>query len=307
VRDGAGRKVLAVTGLTGKSGIVFAGLLGGSRLADGYAIRAAVRRSSHTEALRKALPQAELCVGDLADEAYLRELTKDADVVFHIAGIGESPALVRAALANGVGRLVLVHTTGIYSKYKSAGERYREIDSEVTELCAESGAGLTILRPTMIYGTVGDRNVIEFIRMVDKFSPMPVVDHADYLLQPVHAEDLGRAYFGVLSHLEETAGKNYILSGRDPVKLMELFQIAVDELGVKRRYVSVPFPVAYAGAWAVYLLSLTRVDLREKVQRLCESRAYPHGEAVRDFGYDPMPFEEGLRREVRDYLRLKKG
>lgn len=44
-----------------------------------------------------------------------------------------------------------------------------------------------------------------------------------------------------------------------------------------------------------------------EVQRLCESRAYPHDEAVRDFGYDPMPFEGGLRQEVREYLAAKNG
>lgn len=303
--SGTGKRLLAVTGLTGKSGSVFAGLL--AEETERYDVRAAVRPSSHTEALRAALPQAELRAGDLADGAYLRELTRDADVLFHIAGIGWSVPLARAALENGVKRLVLVHTTGVYSKYKAAGEEYRKIDREVTELCAKDGAGLTILRPTMIYGTLGDRNIIRFIRMVDKLDPMPVVNHANYLLQPVHAEDLGHAYMRVLSHLDETAGKDYVLSGRDPILLIDLFRIIADELGVKRRFVSVPFPIAYAGAWVLYLASLTKVDMREKVQRLCESRAYPHGEAVRDFGYDPMPFEEGLRREVQDYLRQKKG
>ena len=47
--------------------------------------------------------------------------------------------------------------------------------------------------------------------------------------------------------------------------------------------------------------------MREKVQRLCESRAYPYGDAVRDFGYDPMPSEERLRQEVREYLAAKNG
>ena len=296
------KKLLAATGLTGKSGIVFARLLAESPLAEQYDVRACVRPASGTEALRAALPRAELCVGDLLDGEYLRELTHGADVVFHIAGIGKSVPLVRAALDNGVKRLVLVHTTGIYSKYKAAGEHYRVTDREVTDLCGASGAELTILRPTMIYGTLGDQNIVQFIKMVDRLNPMPVVNHADYLLQPVHAEDLGQAYYGVMTHLKETAGKNYILSGRDPVKLIDLLRIVADELGVSRRFVSVPFPIAYAGAWGLYLASLTRVDMREKVQRLCESRAYPHEEAVRDFGYDPMPFEEGLRREVREYL-----
>lgn len=298
-------KRLFITGLTGKSGTVLAELLSKNGVSGRYQVRAAVRPSSDTKRLTALLPEAELCPGDLTDEAYLREATRDVDVLFHIAGIHWSLPLVRAAAGNGVKRMVLVHTTGIYSKYKAAGEEYRQIDAAIQAICAENGVGLTILRPTMIYGTLGDRNVVKFIKMVDKLSPMPVVDHANYLLQPVHAEDLGHAYYQVLEHLEETAGRDYVLSGRDPILLIDLFCIIADELGVRRRFVSVPYWIAYPGAWGLYLLSLTRVDMREKVQRLCESRAYPHEEAVRDFGYDPMPFEEGLRREVRDYLNAK--
>ena len=296
-------KTLMITGLTGKSGAVLAELLHSGRLEPPYHIRAAVRPSSQMDALKTLLPEADYRCGDLGDPAYLAELTKNVDVVLHIAGIGKSLNLVKAAAANGVKRMVLVHTTGIYSKYKVAGEEYRQIDSAIKAICEGNGIGLTILRPTMIYGTLEDRNIARFIKMVDKLSPMPVVDHAGYLLQPVHAEDLGHAYLQVLNHLEETSSRDYILSGRDPILLIDMFRIIADELGVSRCFVSVPFPIAYVGAWGLYLLSLTRVDLREKVQRLCESRAYPHEEAVRDFGYDPMPFEEGLRREVRAYMK----
>ncbi|WP_295766118.1 NAD(P)-dependent oxidoreductase [uncultured Oscillibacter sp.] len=300
-------KRLLITGLTGKSGIVFAERLAEEGLTGSYAVRAAVRPASDTARLRELLPEAELCPGVLEDGAYLEKLTRGADVLFHIAGIHWSLPLVRAAAENGVRRMILVHTTGIYSRYKAAGEEYRQIDAAVYGIAEEGGIGLTILRPTMIYGTLEDGNVVEFIKMVDKLSPMPVVSHGRYLLQPVHAADLGRAYCQVLCHLEETAGKDYILSGRDPVLLMDLFRMIAEELGVRRRFLSVPFPAAYAGAWGLYLLSLTRADLREKVQRLCEDRAFPHEEAVRDFGYDPMPFEEGLRGEVRAYLERTRG
>ena len=300
-------KTLLVTGLTGKSGTVLAKLVREGGLKEPYHIRAAVRKTSRTEPLRALLPEAELLCGDLEDPGFLEELTRGVDVVLHIAGIGKSPGLVRAAAGNGVKRLILVHTTGIYSKYKAAGEGYRRTDEEVAALAREHGLGLTILRPTMIYGVLGDRNIEKFIKMVDRFSPMPVVNHGAYLLQPVHAEDLAHAYVQVLNHLDETSGRDYILSGRDPILLIDMFRIIADELRVERRFVSVPFPVAYSGAWGLYLVSLGRIDLREKVQRLCESRAYLHEDAVRDFGYDPMPFEEGLRREVRAYLKENNG
>lgn len=300
-------KTLLVTGLTGKSGAALSRLARDGALEEPYHIRAAVRETSRTDVVRALLPEAELLCGSLTDPGFLAELTRGVDVVLHIAGIGLSVGLVRAAAENGVKRLILVHTTGIYSKYKAAGEGYRRIDEEVAALARAYGLGLTILRPTMIYGVLGDRNMEKFIKMVDRLSPMPVVNHGAYLLQPVHAEDLAHAYVQVLNHLEGTSGRDYILSGRDPILLIDMFRVIADELWVKRRFVSVPFPVAYAGAWGLYLLTLGRIDLREKVQRLCESRAYPHEEAVRDFGYDPMPFEEGLRREVRAYLQEKNG
>lgn len=297
---------LLITGLSGKSGRVLANDLNAHWGELPMEIRVAVRPYSE-ETVRGLLPGAELCVGDLQDEAYLARVTRDVDVILNIAGVGTSGKLVPAAVENGVRHLILVHTTGIYSKYKAAGEGYRQIEAEIDALTRQHGVTVTYLRPTMIYGTLGDANIVKFIKMVDKLSPMPVVNHGAYLLQPVHCADLGHAYFKLLHHLEETAGKNYILSGRDPILLVDMFRIIADELGVRRRFVSVPFPIAYAGAWGLYLLSLKRFDMREKVQRLCEGRDFPHEEAVRDFGYDPMPFEEGLRAEVRAYLVAKQS
>lgn len=294
-----------ITGLTGKSGLVFAKLLNGG--GNAYQIRAAVRSSSDTRRLVEMLPSAELCAGDLRDEEYLDRVTRDVDVLFHIAGIHWSLPLVKAAAKNGVRRMVLVHTTGIYSKYKAAGEEYRQIDAAVEQITRDAGIGLTVLRPTMIYGTLGDKNIVKFIKMVDKLSPMPVVNGGKYLLQPVHASDLGHAYMQVLQKLAETSGKDYILSGRDEIYLIDMFRIIADELGVKRRFVSVPFWLAYPGAVCLYGVSLGHIDMREKVQRLCEDRVYPHDEAVKDFGYNPMPFEEGLRQEVREYMQQSKA
>lgn len=59
---------------------------------------------------------------------------------------------------------MLVHTTGIYSKYKATGEWYRQADAEITALCRERGIGLAVLRPTLIYGTLEDQNIVKFIK-----------------------------------------------------------------------------------------------------------------------------------------------
>ena len=117
-------------------------------------------------------------------------------------------------------------------------------------------------------------------------------------------DDLGRAYADVLL-TETTSGRNYVLSGKEPILLREMLSIIAEYLQKPARFVSVPYWVAISGAWALYLVSFTKADYREKVQRLVEPRAYPHDDATRDFGYDPVDFREGVWGEVAAYLARK--
>lgn len=354
-------KVL-ITGITGHSGQYFLDELIAA-FPKGVSIRALVRKTSDRAKLEKLIEMGrdvEIFEGNLADEKSLAAMTRGMDMVFHIAGVGSSLGLVRAALPNGVKRFVLVHTTGIYSKYKAAGEGYRRTEAEIRRLIAEENrklAGsidfddkiekrtnnnvndnnlvtekidLTILRPTMIYGSLDDENMVKFIKMTDKLRFFPMVSGGHYALQPVHQQDLGRAYLQVLNMLlnrgidESTKAietnepdtkqiprsatphdREYILSGGTVIDLIDIMKLISEYLGKKTTFFSVPFGIAYVGAWGVYLVSLGKVDYREKVQRLVEPRNYPHDEASRDFGYNPMPFAEGLRREVELYKKAR--
>ena len=119
-------RVLALTGATGrKSGGAFFRLLAANReaLADSFSqpYRVLVRPSSDTKKLLALLPDTDVRRGDLGDEAFLRDALRGVDTLVHIAGIRLSLPIVRAAAECGVRRLILVHTTGIYSKYKKAG------------------------------------------------------------------------------------------------------------------------------------------------------------------------------------------
>lgn len=296
------RRIL-ITGTTGKSGSVFIERLGRHPVLPDDQFRVVIRQPAQGDLIHAKLPEAELVQGDLTDLAFLDYITQDVDVLFHIAGIHWSLPLVEAAAANGVRRMVLVHTTGIYSKYKAAGEGYRQIEEKIYEICATQQISLTVLRPTMIYGKTSDRNVIQFIKMVDRLPVMPIVSGARFDLQPVHYEDLGIAYFQVLSKLQETAGEDFILSGGAPIQLREMLTVIGENLGKKVRFFSVPFPIAYAGAVAVYGLSGGKIDYREKVQRLCEPRAYSHEKAARVFEYAPRTFQQGIVDEIYAYRK----
>ena len=172
-------------------------------------------------------------------------------------------------------------------------------------MCKSKNIILTILRPTMIYGTINDRNVASFIKMVDTLPFMPVVNNAEYELQPVHFADLGKAYYDVLVNEKITGGHDYILSGGEEITLRDMLIEMGAYLSRKMRFVSFPFWFAYSGAWLLYLVSIGKMDYREKVQRLCEPRVYPHEEASRDFGYSPRTFRSAIGEEVREYMEAK--
>lgn len=299
-------EILAITGITGKSGRAFAYEL--EKMSDvirnmfpgGIRLLLHSQREKDDQILSSF--DVERMYGDLEDDQFLAEALLGVDTIVHIAGIHWSRQLVTAAAGNFVRRMIVVHTTGIYSKYKEAGEEYRNIDDYVYMMCKSKNIILTILRPTMIYGTISDKNVARFIRMVDKFPVMPVVNNAMYELQPVHFADLGKAYYDVLVNEKITGGHDYILSGGEEIMLRDMLIEMGAYLSKRMRFVSVPFWLAYGGAWLVYLVSIGKTDYREKVQRLCEPRVYPHEEATRDFGYSPRTFRSAIGDEVREYM-----
>lgn len=306
------KKILVLIGATGKkSGGAFTEAIGKNlekvqaMFPDG--IRAVVRSTSDTKELEQLIPGVQKFSGEITDTSLLQEAFRDADTVVHVAGIRWSCKVADAAACCNVRRLILVHTTGIHSKYKAAGEEYRRIDEYVYRICKEKNIILTILRPTMIYGNVTDNNVVNFIKMVDKLPFMPVVNGARYELQPVHYKDLGDAYYAVLINQEAVENKDFNLSGGEPILLRNMLAEIGKNLGKNVKFINCPYWLAYSGAWMIYIFTLTKKDYREKVQRLCEPRTFSHEEATNAFGYHPRTFQVGIVDEVKEYKEKCRG
>lgn len=300
---------IAITGVTGKTGMYFLEFLIKDKKYCKQNEFAFITGSKKKADKLQNLPMTKIiAVGDVTDKEFLDSFFKEKhyDTLLHIAGTRLTPLLSRAAVEHGVKRLILVHTTGIYSKYKRAAQVYVEKEAELRKFIKGKGVTLTILRPTMIYGNLEDKNVSQFIRMVDKLRIFPVVNGARYELQPVHARDLGKAYYSVLLQPDVTANKEYTLSGGEPIMLIDMLKVMGRYLKVKNVFVSIPFWFAYLGACVFYGVSFGKMDYREKVQRLCEPRTFSYEKAAEDFGYSPMPFPEGVKEEIEMYLQQKK-
>lgn len=298
--------MILVTGITGKSGKWFLKrLIEEKESLTATRFRVIVRNRSNVELIDNSGLQIDKVYGDLNDTSFIEKSMKGISTVIHIAGIHMSLNVVEAAISNNVERLILVHTTGIYSKYKTASAGYLEIEKSIEKMVANKNIAVTILRPTMIFGSLSDKNVSIFIKMVDKLRFFPVINHARYPIQPVYEKDLGNAYYQVMVNADATRNKNYILSGKEPILLIDMLKIIGIYLNKKNTYISIPYPVAYLGAWCLFLLTFGKVDLRERVQRLIEPRTFPHKEAFIDFGYSPVNFKDGVKSEINDYVSEK--
>jgi len=292
--------MLLVTGITGHSGRFFAQELINHKY-NGK-IRCVVQATSDTSLLDNSNLNIEKVVGSFKDQKFMNSCMNGVDTVFHIGGILDSPCVMMAAVKNNVKRAILVHTTGIYSKYKSASEGYKNAETIIKELIKNTSMGLVILRPTMIYGNIKDKNMVIFIKMVDKLRLFPIIDNGMSLLQPVNGRDLGKAYYQVLTN-DKIMNGDYILSGKDPITMIDMFKLISHNLNKKTAFVNVSVGTGVLGARILKTLSLGKVDYVEKVQRMGENRSYPHDNAARDFGYDPMPFTNGLQMEIEQYVR----
>ncbi|NLW41468.1 MAG: NAD(P)H-binding protein [Tissierellia bacterium] len=292
--------MLLVTGITGHTGRYFLQELIKHKY-DGN-IKCVVRKNSVTSMIANSGLKIEEVVGDLNDKEFINTCMKDVDTVFHIVNIRYSLNIIEAAIRNNVKRVILVHTTGIYSKFRIASEEYKIIENKLLEITKNVDIKVTILRPTMIYGDLCDRNMSKFIKMVDKLRVFPVINGGKGLIQPVNARDLGKAYYSVLMMDSDNLKPEYIVSGEKPITMIDTLRLISDNLGKKTVFVNIPLWLGVFFARTLKILTFGVVDYIEKVQRMSEDRSFPYDDALKDFGYNPESFEVGIRREVKQYL-----
>lgn len=267
-------------------------------------VRCIVMKNSNVECIEKSGLNYEIIVGDLNDIEFLENVCVGVEDIIHIASIKLSLNILGAAIKNNVKRIICVHTTGMYSRFKMASQEYKEIEEKVIEL-AKGKINLTILRPTLIYGNLCDNNMVKFIKMIDKMKIYPMIAGGKAEIQPVNARDLGKAYYQVLVNPETTKNKGYNMSGKDVVSIKEMLKIIGKSLNKKTIFIDIPMWASITCAYSLKLVSFGKFDIVEKVLRMNESRCFSHEDAKKDFGYDPMSLAQGIEIEVGQYIDKK--
>jgi len=242
--------------------------------------------------------------GDLTSPEFLEGIMKDVDTVLHIASIKLSSNIVAAAIRNNVRWAILVHTTGRYSRFKSAAAEYIKIEDDILRL--RTRIAITVLRPTMIYGSSRDRNMFKLVDFLYRHKFFPLFGSGKNLMQPVLAKDLANAYYDVLMNREITTNREYNLSGKEPISYLDLVRTVSRALGRQNVIVPIPMWLSLLIARAYNAVSKRAEISVEQVMRMNEDKVFPHEAASRDFGYSPASFRDGIRGEVEEYFEWRK-
>ena len=229
---------------------------------------------------------------DLNHTEQLADQLKGCNALLNVASIdfGAAPSILEACRSAGVRRAVFVSTTAIFTQLNAGSKVVRQAaEAAITS----SGLDTTILRPTMIYGTPGDRNMIR----LDRWPLLPVFGYGRSLQQSVHVSDVA---WSVVQALEASAtiGREFNISGAAPLTYNDVLRLTAQALGRRVQRFHIPAQPMVAALQAIERFGVTLPIKAEQVLRLNEDKAFSHVEAAEAFGYSPMAFEQGIRQEV---------
>lgn len=279
-----------IIGATGFAG----GALARALRRDGIAVRAMVRPTSDTAALRDL--GVELVPGDVCDPDAVMAAVEGAALVYNFASPFRSAtptreyfrqvnrdgavAIARAVLAHEVPRFVHCSTIGVHGHVQeipctetspfNPGDDYQDTKLEgelaIQEMIGE-GLPAVIMRPASMYGP-GDLRMLKMFRLIHSGRWRTVGDGRAWF-HPTYIDDLVTGFRLCGTH-PDALGEVFILAGDEPLRLNELANAVADAVGVPHPTRKVPLGPVLAAA------------------RLCEA-------VCRPFGIEPPLHERRVR------------
>jgi uncharacterized protein YbjT (DUF2867 family) len=278
---------------------------GGSGFLGGYVLREAAARGHHVVALARSQTAAGAVtalggrpvLGDLNDARSLIDAFTAAgcDALVNLAslGFGHASVIIGSAERAGIKRALFVSTTAVTTTLPASSKRVR---LAAEESIRGSALDWTILRPTMIYGDPGDRNLSRLLPLLCRVPVLPVPG-SRHLQQPVHAADVADAVLAAAER-PDAALQTYDVAGPEPLTFTELLRTAASAVASRTRFVPVPLSPVIAVARGYELLSRNPRIRVEQVRRLAEDKAFVIDDAMRDLAYAPRSFADGIRGEA---------
>jgi len=313
--------------VTGASGFVGSAVLR-ALVGAGHRVRALLRPSSDRGNLEGV--DCEVAIGDLTDPASLVAAVAGCEALFHVAAdyrlwvpdpdvlyranVAGTEALMRAAAAAGVGRIVYTSSVATLGTRADGGDADEETpatldkmigaykrskflaEAAVRRLAAEEGLPVVIVNPSAPIGP-RDRRPTPTGRMVLEAARGRVPAYVDTGLNLVHVDDVAAGH--LLAYERGEIGARYVLGGEN-MSLREIFGHVAALAGRAPPRIRLPraplVPLAHIAETFARLTGGDEPMLTVDGLRMAGKRMYYSSDkARRALGYAPRPAIEGLR------------
>lgn len=241
---------------------------------------------------RAQQPGVEWILGSL--EA-MPEIPTDVD---SIVSLGPLDAFAAWFAAGGptVSRVIALSSTGRTDKLHSLDAAERELaerlcaaEDSLFEAGARRGIGVTVLRPTLLYGNGRDLSLSRLIQLGRRWGFLPLPSTATGLRQPVHVADVADAVLRCLD-AAQTSGQAYDLPGGEILAFDAMVRRTVARHAPGCRVVALPTVFFNLGLSLAALLRRAPAN-RGLLARLQSDQLADDSAAREAFDYRPRRFD----------------
>jgi dihydroflavonol-4-reductase len=324
-------KPVLVTGATGFVGAAVARAL----LAQGWQVRVLVRPGSDRRNLNGLAVEPR--EGDLTNPGSLEAAVADCGALYHVAAdyrlwvtqpkamyranVEGTRAIMEAALAQGVGRIVYtssVAVLGLRADGSAADEstpstlgdmigpykRSKFMAEEIVrELVAERGLPAVIVNPSTPVGP-GDVKPTPTGRMIVEAASGRMPAFVDTGLNIVHVDDVAAGH--LLAEERGSIGERYIL-GSENLTLREILSRISQIVGRRPPRLALPvsalMPIAFAAEAMARITGQEPFVTRDGLRLARKKMFFSSEKAVRELGYAPRPADIALADAVAWFRR----
>lgn len=229
------------------------------------------------------------------------EKVPDADfvrvtVLINTAPVWILPMVLMKAKRLGVKRIVALSSTSVLTKRASSNRHELEIvgaleDGEryIARFCSLFDIEYTVLRTTMIFDGVNDKNVVTIAKLLKWLPRFPLPGCSTGLRQPIHADDVGDACVAALNS-NQSYGKVYNIGGGQTLSYREMVVAIAQAAGYRARFVSVPINSLRIALGILGYVPGFRHLTASMADRVNEDLCFKNDRFITDCGFSPRPF-----------------
>ncbi|XP_047321717.1 putative dihydroflavonol 4-reductase [Impatiens glandulifera] len=320
---------ILVTGASGYLG----GKLCTALIAQGYSVRAFVRRTSDLSSLPvQENPSFELAYGDVTDFSSFLAACSGCQIVFHVAAIVEpwvpDPSIFSKVNIGGLKNLLkvykesessiekIIYTSSFFAVGSTDGyvadenqihsgknfcteyEKSKVLADKIALEAAAEGVPIVVVYPGVIYGpgklTTG--NIVAKL-LVERFNwRLPgYIGNGNDLFSFSHVDDVVEGHIGAMN--KGRLGERYLLTGEN-ASFKQVFDLAAIITNTSKPMFNIPLYVIEAYGWILVFISRITGNLPllspPTVYVLRKQWAYSSEKAKKELDYAPRGLKEGL-------------